>query len=164
MRETLEEAGVDIEIKGILSVQHSPRPRYTRLRIIFYAVCQANSVSCTSRTIACALFDRASAPGCHPGLLCGTFSASVCRRGPPFSHFAAVSWTLKEPRDLDQAPKSIPCYESAGASWIDAEQLVAGDGDASALRLRGSEPLVWTRYLLEGGAVHPLSLLMSGEQ
>ncbi|KRX10173.1 NUDIX hydrolase domain protein [Pseudocohnilembus persalinus] len=37
VRECLEEAGVNIEIKGVLSFQHSPKKGYDRLRVIYYA-------------------------------------------------------------------------------------------------------------------------------
>ena len=36
-RETLEEAGVRVSIKGVLRVEYTPRPEYVRLRVIFYA-------------------------------------------------------------------------------------------------------------------------------
>ena len=36
-RETLEEAGIDIEIKGILGIDHEPHEEYVRMRVIFYA-------------------------------------------------------------------------------------------------------------------------------
>jgi ADP-ribose pyrophosphatase YjhB (NUDIX family) len=99
IRETLEEAGVDIELKGILAIENSPHRRYTRQRVIFYA----------------------------------------------------------EPKDLEQLPKSIPDFESAGACWCSYEEILGG------LRLRGSEPLQWVQYLMGGGAIHPLSLLHERE-
>ncbi|KAN0053155.1 hypothetical protein ACTA71_006679 [Dictyostelium dimigraforme] len=37
IRETKEETGIDIELKGILRVEYSPMPNYSRMRIIFYA-------------------------------------------------------------------------------------------------------------------------------
>lgn len=37
VRETLEEAGVDVEIKGILRIEHSHSSKSARLRVIFYA-------------------------------------------------------------------------------------------------------------------------------
>lgn len=36
-RETLEEAGVEIAIDGVLRVEHAPRPDGTRIRVIFAA-------------------------------------------------------------------------------------------------------------------------------
>lgn len=36
-RETLEEAGIEIEIKGVLRMEHSAKKNYARLRVIFYA-------------------------------------------------------------------------------------------------------------------------------
>jgi len=37
VRETLEEAGVDVEVKGILRVEHNHTTTGARLRVIFYA-------------------------------------------------------------------------------------------------------------------------------
>jgi phosphatase NudJ len=37
LRETREEAGVDIALEGILRIQHSPRPDGQRLRVFFLA-------------------------------------------------------------------------------------------------------------------------------
>jgi len=70
----------------------------------------------------------------------------------------------QEPKDTQQAPKSTPCYESAGASWVLPGDLLAMEGGACKLRLRGAEPLRWTRYLMEGGTIHDMSLLTSIER
>ena len=98
VRETKEEAGVDVRLKGILSLEHKPyksrQGHYVRMRLIFYA----------------------------------------------------------EPIDPNQIPKSRADFESAGASWCSAQ-------DIEGLRLRGSEPLIWSRYLENGGSIYPLSLL-----
>jgi ADP-ribose pyrophosphatase YjhB (NUDIX family) len=37
IRETEEEAGVLVDLKGVLALQYSPHARYTRLRVVFYA-------------------------------------------------------------------------------------------------------------------------------
>jgi 8-oxo-dGTP pyrophosphatase MutT (NUDIX family) len=37
IRETQEEAGIDITLKGILSVEHEPHDGYVRMRVVFYA-------------------------------------------------------------------------------------------------------------------------------
>jgi 8-oxo-dGTP pyrophosphatase MutT (NUDIX family) len=102
-RETLEEAGIDVELKGILSIEYHPigqdhkHHNLIRLRVIFYA---------------------------EPSRL-----------------------------GLTQLPKSIPDFESAGACWCTAEEIL------TRIRLRGSEPKRWVKYLRDGGAVYPLSLL-----
>jgi hypothetical protein len=83
-------------MQGILQVQFSPREKYCRLRVIFYA----------------------------------------------------------EPVDVSQLPKSIPDYESVGATWIHYNDLSSG-----TIPLRGSEPLKWSRYLLSGGTIYPLAVL-----
>jgi len=38
LRETEEEAGIKIEIKGVLRIEHTPRKNYGRMRVIFFAV------------------------------------------------------------------------------------------------------------------------------
>lgn len=43
VRETLEEAGVAIEMKALLRLEHQPRRSATRLRAIFYAEPVSNS-------------------------------------------------------------------------------------------------------------------------
>lgn len=97
VRETLEEAGVQVELKGVLRVEHTPRESHVRLRVIFYA----EPVAATT-------------------------------------------------------PKSLPDYESVGASWIRADEL-------RGVRLRGREPVDWIHYLENGGLVFPLALI-SGER
>mmetsp|Transcript_19870 Transcript_19870/g.45303 ORF Transcript_19870/g.45303 Transcript_19870/m.45303 type:complete len:356 (-) Transcript_19870:302-1369(-) len=94
IRETKEEAGVDIELTGILKIEHASREQYVRMRWIFAA----------------------------------------------------------RPKDANQLPKSIPDYESVGASWVSLEEI-------SQLRLRGTEPIQWCNYVASGGPVYPLSLL-----
>jgi len=84
IRETEEEAGVEINLTGILKIQYSPRSSYTRLRVIF----------------------------------------------------------LAEPKYPDLPPKSIPDYESVGATWASYEEI-------KSLPLRGWEPNVYATYLEE---------------
>lgn len=109
VRETREEAGVDIQLRGILRLEYySSMPRSakhshssyasTRIRVIFYA----------------------------------------------------------EPLHSAAAPKAVPDYESAGASWIGVEEL-------PSLVLRGSEPAKWFPYVANGGDIYPLSLLRDGK-
>jgi len=38
LRETKEEAGIDVELKGILRVEYSPGRDHARMRVVFYAV------------------------------------------------------------------------------------------------------------------------------
>lgn len=83
IREAKEEAGIDIELKGILAMEQSAHKKYSRQRVIFYA----------------------------------------------------------EPKNPAQPPKTIPDFESAGACWCTKEEIWKG------LRLRGSEPLEWTRLI-----------------
>jgi hypothetical protein len=58
---------------------------------------------------------------------------------------------LAEPIDENQKPKSLPDYETVGASYVSVE-------DISKLRLRGKEPLVWIPYVDNGGIVYPLEV------
>jgi hypothetical protein len=37
IRETMEEAGIDIELKGILGIDYEPHSDYVRMRVVFYA-------------------------------------------------------------------------------------------------------------------------------
>ena len=37
MRECVEEAGIAVELRGVLRVEHSPSATHARLRVIFYA-------------------------------------------------------------------------------------------------------------------------------
>eukprot|EP01032_Pedospumella_encystans_P021991 gene21991-24932_t len=102
-RETMEEAGIDIDLKGILSVEYNPigkdhrADNMVRLRVVFYA---------------------------EPSL-----------------------------QGLAQLPKSIPDFESAGACWCTAEEVI------SKIKLRGGEPRRWVKHLEEGGVIYPLALL-----
>ncbi|KAH3761821.1 NUDIX hydrolase domain protein [Pelomyxa schiedti] len=57
-----------------------------------------------------------------------------------------------EPADPNAPCKSIPDYESLGATWVSAS-------DITTLKLRGQEALQWSQYLARGGTIYPLSLL-----
>lgn len=107
-RETLEEAGIEVELKGILAMEYNPagfdrhkNSYLVRMRVIFYA-----------------------------------------------EPTAAALWQL---------PKSRPDFESVGACWCSVEDICGGK-----LKLRGSEPRRWCKYLAEGGNIYPLSLLSEG--
>ena len=56
-----------------------------------------------------------------------------------------------EPIDEDQKPKSIPDYESVGACYVKHDEL-------SKLELRGSEPLKWIPYVVNGKTIYPLDI------
>lgn len=53
---------------------------------------------------------------------------------------------------LNRFPKSSPDYESTGACYVKYQ-------DMDKLKLRGNEPMIWAKYLEEGGTVYPLSIL-----
>jgi 8-oxo-dGTP pyrophosphatase MutT (NUDIX family) len=99
IRETKEEAGIDIRLTGLLKLEYHPKhdrngSEYVRMRFVFYA----------------------------------------------------------EPLDCDQPPKSIPDYESAGATWCRAEQV-------ATLPLRGSEPVTYFNHVASGKPIYPLDLI-----
>lgn len=58
---------------------------------------------------------------------------------------------MGEPIDETQLPKSIPDYESVGASYVECK-------DIKNLKLRGDEPLIWIPYVENGGQVYPLEI------
>ncbi|TYZ67779.1 hypothetical protein PybrP1_011219 [[Pythium] brassicae (nom. inval.)] len=99
IRETKEEAGIDVRLTGIIRIEYHPKKdrggsQYVRMRFIFYA----------------------------------------------------------EPVDCDQPPKSIPDYESAGATWCSADQV-------ASLPLRGSEPVDYFTHIASGKPVYPLDIV-----
>lgn len=99
IRETKEEAGIDIQLTGLIKIEYHPKKdrsgrQYVRMRFIFYA----------------------------------------------------------EPLDCDQPPKSIPDYESAGATWCHADQV-------SGLPLRGSEPVTYFKYVAAGKPIYPMDMI-----
>jgi 8-oxo-dGTP pyrophosphatase MutT (NUDIX family) len=95
IRECKEEAGIDIKITGVLTVQYKGTKDYVRMRVIFYS----------------------------------------------------------EPIYDSQLPKSVPDYESAGACYVNAN-------DISKLPLRGNEPITWINYVIEkkSNGIHPVSI------
>jgi 8-oxo-dGTP pyrophosphatase MutT (NUDIX family) len=100
IRETKEEAGIDIQIKGLIRIEYHPKKdtrhekEYVRMRFILYA----------------------------------------------------------EPIDPEQIPKSIPDYESVGATWCQVEQI-------ESLPLRGPEPIKYFQYVASGQPIYPMSML-----
>jgi 8-oxo-dGTP pyrophosphatase MutT (NUDIX family) len=99
IRETKEEAGIDIRLTGVIKIEYHPKKdrsgnNYVRMRFIFYA----------------------------------------------------------EPLDCDQLPKSIPDYESAGATWCKADQV-------AALPLRGPEPTIYFSYVADGKPIYPIEMI-----
>jgi len=61
-----------------------------------------------------------------------------------------------EPKDPVAELKTIPDFESVGATWVDFQDV---EELYSRRNLRGQEPARWMRYLSTGGIVHPLSAL-----
>jgi 8-oxo-dGTP pyrophosphatase MutT (NUDIX family) len=96
LRETLEEAGVHIQLTGILQIQYRPSGDRVRMRVTF----------------------------------------------------------LAKPCDSQGCCKTIPDYESTGATWAPVDDVVQGK-----LRLRSPEPQHWIKYIQQGGTVHSLELL-----
>jgi 8-oxo-dGTP pyrophosphatase MutT (NUDIX family) len=110
-RETMEEAGIAVELKGILSIEYNPTGLYdtqpaldtylVRMRVIFYA---------------------------EP--------------------------TIEQ---MNTMPKSSPDFESVGACWCSAEEILLQD--PVSLKLRGNEPRQWVTYIQNGGSIYPLTIL-----
>ncbi|KAL0491899.1 8-oxo-dGDP phosphatase [Acrasis kona] len=101
VRETLEEGGIDVELRGVLKVEYRAYDKGgARQRIIFYA----------------------------------------------------------EPKDINQKPKDFSDYESNGAEWVGFNEMIQ-DLDSKKKRLRADEPLIWFRYVEEGGTIHPMDLI-----
>lgn len=99
IRETKEEAGIDVRLTGVIRIEYHPKKdrggsQYVRMRFIFSA----------------------------------------------------------EPLDCDQPPKSIPDYESAGATWCSVDQV-------ASLPLRGSEPVDYFTHVASGKPVYPLDIV-----
>ncbi|OQR88942.1 hypothetical protein THRCLA_10008 [Thraustotheca clavata] len=99
IRETKEEAGMEIRLTGLIRLEYHPKTdsqgrSYVRMRFVF----------------------------------------------------------LAEPVDLEQKPKSIPDYESVGATWCAVEEI-------KQLPLRGPEPVKYFEYVANNGPVHPMSSL-----
>ncbi|KAK3238469.1 hypothetical protein CYMTET_51522 [Cymbomonas tetramitiformis] len=67
---------------------------------------------------------------------------------------------LAEPLDDTQPAKSIPDYESVGASWVSAEECLEIEARD---RVRGPEPGQWVRYLSSGGVAAPMTILTAQE-
>ncbi|RQM23291.1 hypothetical protein B5M09_000704 [Aphanomyces astaci] len=105
IRETKEEAGMDVRLTGLLKLEYHPKTdssgrEYVRMRFVF----------------------------------------------------------LAEPVDHAQKPKSVPDYESAGASWCHVD-------DVKQLPLRGPEPVEYFEFVATGGAVVPLtSIVMKNDR
>lgn len=101
IRETKEEAGIDVRLTGFIRVEYTPKvdksnQKYVRMRFIFTA----------------------------------------------------------EPIYCEQIPKSIPDYESVGASWCSIEEV-------NQLPLRGSEPIQYFTYISTGQPVFPISSIIT---
>jgi phosphatase NudJ len=92
-RETLEETGVPVRVEGILRVEHSPGPTYTRVRVVFVAAPVDNT-----------------------------------------------------------PPKTAPDEESLEAAWVRLDEL-------PHYPLRGDEVEEVFRYVQDGGAIYPVTLI-----
>jgi ADP-ribose pyrophosphatase YjhB (NUDIX family) len=100
IKETLEEAGIDVILKGILRVENQMQTNGARQRVIYFA----------------------------------------------------------EPKDPDQAPKSVVDRESVRAAWLSIKDLEEKSSARPPEGLRGPELLDWARYIERGGAIYPLSV------
>jgi len=60
------------------------------------------------------------------------------------------------PTDPEAPVKTLPDFESAGATWVDLQTIRTLHEQK---KLRHSEPYEWAGYLLNGGKVHSMDLL-----
>ncbi|ETO37026.1 hypothetical protein RFI_00035 [Reticulomyxa filosa] len=137
IRETQEEAGVSIQLKGslmffvysffvvlkgILRVEfnaikrHSREDCYDRMRVIFYA--EPLETKHAEKDLKHKSDDKND--------------------------------------DKNVIPKSIPNYESIGACWVSIEELNSG-----SIQLRGQEPLQWFNYVNDRKPIHDMHLINS---
>ena len=148
VRETSEEAGVKVELKGILHVDFSKDLSWRR--VIFYAepveVVEAPA----------AVFGSPAGGGVSGGQItrdaCGaddgasTTSPNVNLPGCSQQGHRVVGDRVK----MRNGPKTLPDFESAGACWVWVDEL-------HSLPLRyAAEPCTWFPYVAKGGRVMPL--------
>ncbi|EGD77868.1 hypothetical protein PTSG_09502 [Salpingoeca rosetta] len=112
IRETQEEAGVDIKLTGILQVLSRPGRRRHRRQ---------------------------------------------------HNYRRTVVVFLAEPATPEHCPaKTVPDYESVGACWVSAEEVLSQRDD---VKWRGKEPVVWIEFVTNGGRILPLdALAMEGSR
>ena len=67
---------------------------------------------------------------------------------------------LGEPVDPDAPPKGVPDWETAGSVWVTAREV---EMLSRARELRGWGPLMWIRFVNNGGTAAPLTAL-TGDQ
>lgn len=123
-RECLEEAGIAVKLKGILSLElHNAGLYDHRLLVRNRSFGDAQTVHIVRMRV--------------------IFYAEPVDSGPINSDGLCYP-----------VPKSSPDYESAGACWVDYADIQSG-----AIKMRGSEPKKWSKYMEEGGTVYPLTIL-----
>lgn len=141
LRECLEESGVPVSLKGILAIELHTSDRGET------TASKDGGPSIPMQVMRMRVIFYA-----EPIALDGQ-EASVLPQSVAASDLSEVD-VIRLARRYT-TPKSSPDYESAGAVWCSYQDLVGGQ-----IRLRGSEPARWAKYLEEGGAIYPLSLLM----
>eukprot|EP01039_Chlorochromonas_danica_P008526 gene8526-9399_t len=141
-RECLEEAGVAIELKGILSIEVHNNGRYGSTN-------GRNSVNGSIGGM-----NMSGSPGGGRGGGGKEEVETHLVRMRVIYYAEPVLYGQDGAAGGVPIPKSSPDFESAGACWTPYEVL-QGEG----IKLRGSEPRKWSRYLEEGGSIYPLSLL-----
>jgi len=132
-KETLEEAGVRIRLKGVLRVEHGINSYFARMRVVFFAEPDPEA-------------ER------HPPKLEGEFMEKFAPSGQ--SAEDAIHNRLK--KHLRWELKKVKDPESEGAQWVTINELAEMDRKGLA---RDSCLLHWANYILHNGNVHPLDIL-----
>ncbi len=149
IRECEEEAGVAIELVGVLQMQYR----------------NSNSVAVAS--VPAGAGTGNSQPQQQPGVQQGfstTSNVAGAPAAPPPSRSTRNSVRLRviyyaRPKfGGSTVPKTIPDYESAGACWIRLD-----DPNLEKLPYRGSEPIFWANYIRNGGAIYPMGVISGRE-
>ncbi|GIL93442.1 hypothetical protein Vretimale_12727 [Volvox reticuliferus] len=134
MREAWEEAGADIVVTGILTVESLHRGLWRR--VIFLA----EPVPFLANR------DNGGEAAADPALTISDTDPAAVRAASSFAAADAAGSLRHRYRC-----KTLPDVESAGACWVAVEEL-------EALPLRStSEPLTWIPWVANGGRVLPLN-------
>jgi ADP-ribose pyrophosphatase YjhB (NUDIX family) len=139
VRETQEEAGVKVELKGILHVDYNKNRSWRR--VIFYA----EPVESTPPAARASAVEGGS--GGEAGVKCAATSSAEPNPAP-----GGAERVLGSKMSMKNGPKTLPDFESAGACWVSVDEL-------QRLPLRSaSEPCTWFPYVAAGKKVMQLKL------
>ena len=157
LRETEEEAGVKIELKGILKIEyrafrfeddtyrHTPEDDYNRMRVIYYG----EPVPVSEYDV-----DENKNENDEFQDEFDLDDAEMDEQKKDENEISVEIAIDKNVADEDGKllAKSIPDYESMGACWINVDEI-------EKVKMRGWEPGRWIPYVTSGGKIYPLELL-----